>query len=86
MYLVSSVKQIVNSDTGFVFSDGHGIAIYTRWYDDLTDLDKVDWDMVSQRYWADNIDDMDRQRRKQAEFLVHRFCDWKLVEKYSCLQ
>jgi hypothetical protein len=23
---------------------------------------------------------MDRQRRKQAEFLVHRFCDWSLIQ------
>ncbi|MCP4164291.1 MAG: DUF4433 domain-containing protein [Chloroflexi bacterium] len=23
---------------------------------------------------------MDRQRRKQAEFLVHRFCDWAMIQ------
>ena len=57
---------------GFVFSDGHGLARFTAWYDDLADLDRVDWDMVYQRYWRDTSDDMDRQRRKQAEFLVHR--------------
>jgi hypothetical protein len=81
LYLVSSVKRVVDSGTTYVFSDGHGIAVYTKWYDNLADLDKVDWEMVSQRYWADNVDDMDRQRRKQAEFLVHRFCDWKLIDK-----
>ena len=35
--------------------------------------------MVYQRYWTDNVNDMDRQRRKQAEFLIHRFCDWNLI-------
>jgi hypothetical protein len=44
-------------------------------------LDKVDWDMVCERYWADNMDDMDRQRRKQAEFLVHRFCPWDMIQE-----
>ena len=39
--------------------------------------------MVYQRYWADNVDDMDRQRRKQAEFLVHEFCDWPLIESVA---
>jgi hypothetical protein len=39
--------------------------------------------MVYQRYWGDNIDDMDRQRRKQAEFLVHRFCSWDLIERIA---
>ena len=36
--------------------------------------------MVYERYWTDNTRDMDRQRRKQAEFLVHRFCDWSLIQ------
>jgi hypothetical protein len=31
------------------------------------------------------MDDMDRQRRKQAEFLVHRKCDWELIEKIAVI-
>ncbi|MFQ5745314.1 MAG: DUF4433 domain-containing protein, partial [Acidobacteriota bacterium] len=80
IYLVSTAQAVERSETGFVFSNGHGIAAYTDWYDDLAELDEVEWDMVYQRYWADSVDDMDRQRRKQAEFLVHRFCDWSLIE------
>ena len=79
IYLVSTAQDISAAGVDFVFSDGHGIAAYTKWYDDLADLNKVDWNMVYQRYWSDNINDMDRQRRKQAEFLIHRFCDWKLI-------
>jgi len=41
--------------------------------------------MVYNRYWSDTVDDMDRQRRKQAEFLVHRFCDWSLIEEISVM-
>ena len=78
-YLVSTVQVVKQSGARFVFSDGHGIAAYTDWYDNLGDLDKVDWDMVYQRYWRDTVDDIDRQRRKQAEFLVHELCDWKLI-------
>jgi hypothetical protein len=80
IYLISTAQAVERSGTGFVFSDGHGIAAFTNWFDDLADLDKVDWHMVKQRYWADNVEDMDRQRRKQAEFLVHRFCDWSLIK------
>jgi len=83
IYVVSTAQSVASSGAGFVFSDGHGIAAYTDWYDDLADLDNVDWDMVYQRYWADNIDDMDRQRRKQAEFLVHKCCDWELIEEIA---
>ena len=83
IYLVSTAQTVERSGTSFVFSNGHGIAAYTDWYDDLAELDQVDWDMVYQRYWADNVDDMDRQRRKQAEFLVHEFCDWSLIESIA---
>jgi hypothetical protein len=79
IYLVSTVQTVCRAGTGFVFSDGHGIAAFTEWYDDLANLNNVDWDMVYQRYWLDNVNDMDRQRRKQAEFLIHRFCDWNLI-------
>lgn len=85
IYLSSTAQAVRDSGTGFVFSDGHGIAAYTQWYDDLADLDRVDWDMVYQRYWADNVDDMDRQRRKQAEFLVHRFCGWPLIREIAVI-
>jgi hypothetical protein len=76
IYLQSTVQAVQSGGIQFVFSNGHGIAAFTAWFDDLARLDEVDWEMVNQRYWLDNINDMDRQRRKQAEFLVHRFCPW----------
>jgi len=85
IYAVSTVEAIVQAGLDFVFSDGHGIAAYTRWYDVLNDLDKVDWDMAYADYWADTVDDMDRQRRKQAEFLVQRFCPWDVVNRIGVI-
>ena len=72
---------MVGSGSGFVFSDGHGLAYFTNWYDDLTALDAVDWNLVGARYWADQPDDNDRQRRKQAEFLVRNSLDWSLIQE-----
>ena len=85
VYLVSSAQAVVGSGAGFVFSDGHGLANFTCWYDALRHLDEVDWNLVYQKYWADNSEDNDRQRRKQAEFLIHRFCDWSLVQQIGVL-
>ena len=85
IYTVSTVEEIVEANLDSVFSDGHGIAAFTQWFDGLDDLDKVDWDMVYADYWADTVDDMDRQRRKQAEFLVHRFCPWKVIQRIGVL-
>ena len=85
VYLVSTAQAVRDSGDGFVFSDGHGITKYTDWYDDLNDLHRVDWSIVYNRYWADTLEDMDRQRRKQAEFLVHRFCNWSLIQEIAVI-
>lgn len=79
IYIVSSAQKVAESGAKFVFSDGHGIATYTDWFCDLADLGKVDWNTVKLKIWRATFDDMDRQRRKQAEFLVHEFFDWSLV-------
>jgi hypothetical protein len=85
IYLVTTCQTIQESGAGFVFSNGHGLATFTDWFDHLSALDQVDWTMVYQRYWTDNIEDFDRQRRKQAEFLVHRFCDWSLIKEIGVI-
>jgi hypothetical protein len=81
VYLKTTVQAVAQAGISFVFSDGHGIAAYTSWHDDPRHLDKVDWSMVYQRYWSDSVNDMDRQRRKQAEFLIHESCPWAVIEE-----
>jgi hypothetical protein len=83
IYLVSTAQAVREAGIGFVFSDGHGIAIFTQWFCDLADLEQVDWRAVQARYWADTPQDMDRQRRKQAEFLIYRFCPWDLIQEIA---
>jgi len=85
VYLTTTVQSIVDAGLRFVFSDGHGLATFTNWYDDLAQLDQVDWNLVGARYWADQPDDNDRQRRKQAEFLVWRSLDWRVVQTIGVL-
>jgi len=85
IYIVSTAQSVAESGAGFVFSDGHGIAAYTHWYNNLADLNKVDWDAVYATYWKDDVDDMDRQRRKQAEFLVHQLCSWTLIKEIGTI-
>lgn len=81
IYLVSTAQGVVKAGLRWVFSDGHGIASFTSWFDNLADLTKVDWETVYARLWRDTVDDMDRQRRKQAEFLVHEFCPWEAIQE-----
>lgn len=81
VYMKTTVQAVAQAGLRFVFSNGHGIAAYTQWFDDLNRLDEVDWGVVYERYWRDTVDDMDRQRRKQAEFLVYQFCPWDVIEE-----
>ena len=81
IYLVSTAQAVAAAGLGFVFSDGHGIARWMQWFCDLARLEEVDWEAVYARYWKDTVDDMDRKRRRQAEFLVYRFCPWSLVHE-----
>ncbi|MGQ5524231.1 type II toxin-antitoxin system toxin DNA ADP-ribosyl transferase DarT [Chitinimonas sp. PSY-7] len=79
VYLLTTAQVVEQAGCRFVFSDGHGLAGFTHWYDDLAQLDQVDWNIVGERYWSDKPDDNDRQRRKQAEFLAWQSLDWSLI-------
>ena len=85
IYLKSTIQTVQQARLGFVFSDGHGIAAFTHWFEDPARLNEVDWKMVYQRYWRDEVNDMDRQRRKQAEFLIHQSCPWLVIEEIGVL-
>jgi hypothetical protein len=85
IYLKTTCQLVVTCGGQFVFSDGHGLARFTQWSDDLASLGNVDWGMVYQQYWADTAEDGDRQRRKQAEFLVWHFCPWDWIQEIGVL-
>ena len=79
LYLCSTAESVVRGGLRWVFTEGHADMDYTDFFDDLRDLDKIDWKLMEARYWHDTDEDPDRKRRRQAEFLVHRFFPWKLV-------
>lgn len=85
VYLVSSIQRVEAVPRPWIFSDGHGLATLTDWYDNPADLAKVDWDLVGARYWADRPEDNDRQRRKQAEFLVWEYLPWSALAGIAVL-
>jgi len=79
LHLVSNIEA-VDGVRPWVFTDGHGIMAYSNYYNDLQDLDEVDWDVMESQYWNDTDQDPDRKRRRQAEFLVHKFFPWNLFQ------
>ena len=85
IYLVSSAERIQAEGHGFVFTDGHALHAYTRYFDDLHHLSDIDWPTVHTHQWANREDDPDRKRRKQSEFLVYRFMPVSLIESVVVL-
>ena len=80
IHLVSTA-QAVDSACAYFFTDGHGTMWLTSDYVGLHNLDKVDWSVIPLRQWDNTLQDGDRKRRKQAEFLVHRSFSFDLIER-----
>ena len=79
IYLASTVQNVIDHSLDFVFTDGHAIVSFTQFYKAIDDLAHIDWQVIESRWWHDNLEHPDRKRRKQAEFLVHRFFPWDCV-------
>ncbi len=72
VYCVSSVQKIMDLQLEFVFTDGHAVDGFSSQYsaDNIHDIDTLlDKNAIKSKYWKDE-NDLDRKRRKEAEFLV----------------
>ena len=65
LHLVSSAQRIEATGLGFVFTDGYAIMSLTEFFHDLGQLDRIDWQLMRARQWADTQTDSDRKRRRQ---------------------
>jgi hypothetical protein len=52
---------------------------FSRYSNIESDFSLIDWPLIRARHWANTESDLDRLRRRQAEFLIHRFVPWELV-------
>lgn len=72
VYCVSSVQKIIDLALDFVFTDGHAVDGFSTQYtnEDIQNIDSIiDKNAIKAKYWRDE-NDLDRKRRKEAEFLV----------------
>lgn len=72
VYCVSSVQKMIDLKLDFLFTDGHAVDSFSNQYTpaDINNIDNIiDWKAVNAKYWKDD-NDLDRKRRKEAEFLV----------------
>ncbi|MDI9881304.1 type II toxin-antitoxin system toxin DNA ADP-ribosyl transferase DarT [Flectobacillus longus] len=72
IYCVSSIQKILDKNLEFVFTDGHAVDRFSTQYTiaDIQNIDNIlDRNALKAKYWKDE-DDLDKKRRKEAEFLV----------------
>lgn len=73
VYIVCRISEIVSQCPEWCFTDGHAKNSITEFYNDTKDLIHIDWNTVKAQIWRNDEDDMDRMRKKQAEFLVKNY-------------
>ncbi|WP_299051727.1 DUF4433 domain-containing protein [uncultured Polaribacter sp.] len=69
IYLIYKLDEIID-DVEYLFTDGHGYASFTGWYEDIENLLLLDIQDITREQWNNTEDDPDRMRRKQAEFWI----------------
>jgi hypothetical protein len=85
LHLVASAEQIEQSNLKFVFTDGHAYMAFSQFFNNLVNLNQLDWNIMREKYWNDTAEDGDRMRRRNAEFLVHRFLPWSLITEIGVM-
>ncbi len=65
----------------WAFSNGNAGARYTPFFDDIDQLEVLDWKAISEDDWQDPI----VKERKQAEFLVEESFPWEMVERIGVI-
>ena len=71
-YLVTSVGAVVAAGATWVATDGNAATATTEFTSDLNAMARmVDWPLMTAERWNNTPQDLDRQRRRQAELLVY---------------
>ncbi len=86
IYLASSTERIVHEGLRFVFTDGNASTRgVTAFFEDLGQIDRVDWPLMEAQMWNDTQKDPDRCRRRAAEFLVHDSVPFAVIERLATM-
>lgn len=70
--LVSSMHTLAEQGLPFVFTDRHAYTPMARYFNDLADLQQIDWQMLQQRDFQRDANDPEKVERYQAEALVYQ--------------
>ena len=82
---VSSIHRLDELGVPFVFTNQHAYAVDTEFYNDLRDLDEIDWPLLQRRDFKTDDNDPGKQLRYQAEALIHRYVPLQAILGIVCV-
>lgn len=86
VYCVTSVAEIINSQIDFLFTDGHAIDSFSTEYSksQINNIESIlDFNAINASVWIDE-NDLDKKRRKEAEFLLSQDLPINHILGYIC--
>jgi hypothetical protein len=85
VHLQADLRKVVewaeSEGRRWAFSNGNAGTRYTSFFNDIGQLDELDWDAIAATNWKDLM----VREHKQAEFLVEGFFPWELVERIGVI-
>ena len=82
--LVSSLPQIQKLGLTFAFTNQHAYPVDTEFYNDLRDLDSIDWKLLQSSDFKTSDADPGKQSRYQAEALIHNHVPHEALLGIAC--
>jgi hypothetical protein len=84
VYFVARVADVVQAGLTWVATDGNAATATTEFTSDLDAMTgMIDWPLMTAERWNNTSSDPDRQRRRQAEFLVHQAVPLGLIQRVA---
>lgn len=86
VYCITSVYEILISQIDFIFTDGHAIDSFSTEYskNQINGIDDIlDYTAINAFDWKDESD-LDKKRRKEAEFLLSQDLSANHILGYIC--
>lgn len=70
--LVSSLHRVGELGVEYVFTDRHAYPLTAEYYNELEDLNQIDWPLLQSRDFRHDPEDPGKKERYQAEALIYR--------------
>lgn len=84
LILVSDLYRIQHFGLEFVFTDSHAYYRWANFYNNLNELEKIDWGILQRRDFARDDNDPGKFERYQAEALIYRHCPVQALSGIFC--